>query len=315
MSNLKCRDHDIHTLYNTVHLVSNQTVDGPKDCHRIRSKSFFCDSVLCHDDTDSPVEFAWRFTGMRRRLIFSNASEIWCMKKEHNHFIFETGSFSCPCTTALSIEKKTESKRVLESDRLTFLDSGGDKNCNESLSNNLDQKWDYTTKIMMEEFSESWRSVLNCVFPLISVEYSFFFKKTQKRFTTTKNPTMRKYLMKVVVTVNPFSIFISYFQKKVNRISFSKQWLHHLTQLTTKLTGHETSDLYCIVLRNQSLRIHKSISRFEVSSSSFLQDTCPKFRRGLRQPWGTRSVIVFGRKGSTSSFVVIISSYVMFLIP
>ena len=60
---------------------------------------------------------------------------------------------------------------------MSFLDSGKDKNCSVCLSNNLDQKWDDTTKIMMEEFWESWRSVLKCVFPLISEECSIFQKK------------------------------------------------------------------------------------------------------------------------------------------
>ena len=66
---------------------------------------------------------------------------------------------------------------MLESVRLSFLDSGEDKNCNVSLSNNLDQKYDYTTKIMMDKFSESWRSVLKCVLSLTSVECSIFSKK------------------------------------------------------------------------------------------------------------------------------------------
>ena len=37
-----------------------------------------------------------------------------------------------------------------------------------------------------------------------------------------------------------------------------------------------------------------------MSSSSFLSEGCPKFCAGLRQLWGTRPVIVFERKGSTS---------------
>ena len=46
-------------------------------------------------------------------------------EEEHNKFIVKSGSFSCPCRTTLTIEKK--SKRVLESGRLSFLDSGEDK--------------------------------------------------------------------------------------------------------------------------------------------------------------------------------------------
>ena len=145
------------------------------------------------------------------------------------------------------------------------------RNCNVSLSKNLDQKYDYTAK-MMDKFSESWRSVLKCVLSLTSVECSICSKKTAwKRFTTTKNLSVRKYLMKVPVIVNEISIFFSYFQKEVNRISFLHFIISH--ELTTKLTGHDFSHLYFTVLRNQSLCIHKSFSGFEVSSSSFLQDT------------------------------------------
>ena len=167
-------------------------------------------------------------------------------EEEHNQFIVKSGSFPCPCRTTLTIEKK--SKRVLESGRLSFLDSGEDKNGNESLSNNLDQKWGYTTKIMMEEFSESWRSVLKYVFPFISEECSFF---TQKRFTTTKNLTvrkcLRKCLMKVSVRVNQISIFISYIQKKWTEYHFVKHWLHHLIWIDDEV--HRTRNLrfklYC----------------------------------------------------------------------
>ena len=220
-------------------------------------------------------------------------------EEEHNQFIVKSGSFPCPCRTTLTIEKK--SKRVLESGRLSFLDSGEDKNGNESLSNNLDQKWGYTTKIMMEEFSESWRSVLKYVFPFISEECSFF---TQKRFTTTKNLTvrkcLRKCLMKVSVRVNQISIFISYIQKSEQNIISSNTDFIISYELTTKFTEHEIWDFNCIVQRNQSLCITKSFSGIKVSSSVSYQKTVRNSVQDWDIPQGTRSVIEFERKGRTS---------------
>ena len=69
---------------------------------------------------------------------------------------------------------------MLESVRVSFLDSGEDKNCNVSLSNNLDQKCDYTTKIMMEEFSGK---LTLCIEVPISIDkcgvLNFFKKNTE----------------------------------------------------------------------------------------------------------------------------------------
>ena len=64
--------------------------------------------------------------------------------------------------------------------------------------------------------------------------------------------------MKVPVIVNEISIFISYFQKKVNRISFL-QILTSSSHMNWRRSSQDTefSDLYCTVLRNQSLCIRQ----------------------------------------------------------
>ena len=75
-----------------------------------------------------------------------------------------------------------------------------------------------------------------------------FFKKTVwKRFTTTKNLSVRKYLMKVPVIVNEISIFISYFQKEVNRISFL-QILTSSSHMNWRRSSQDTNSHIYIVL-------------------------------------------------------------------
>ena len=133
---------------------------------------------------------------------------------------------------------------MLTSGRMSFLDSGKDKNCSVSLSNNLDQKWHYTTKIMMEEFSESWRSVLECVFPLISKEYSFCYTETihynrESNYTKMFDESLRK------SQSDWYLHFLLSKKSEQNIISSNTDFIISY-KLTTKFTEHEISDLYSI---------------------------------------------------------------------
>ena len=123
-----------------------------------------------------------------------------------------------------------------------------------SMTNKIDGEWDSTPKIMMQEFAIRGHSVFECSFPL---SRGVLKCKRGKEETLHYNAETNSAAM----LMKNIAVLIWYFEKRSEGENISPNTDLTISQdLVTRVTRHETSEVYCLASSNRPRSEHRSTS-------------------------------------------------------